>query len=405
LLYNKTELMNGNRKTNKGWFGPALTIILLWFCGHQEGVVERTTENGVEVIINHLEPYRIRGEPGGLKVKEEFTIDTERPDLAELGLIEVRAFDVDSAGNIYLFQMPKTQAKLIFQLDRQGNFLRSFGQLGQGPGEVQFPSYLGVNGSDQILIWDSGALKLLVFDSRGGLIKETRLGIEIRALGGPTFLENGYLLVRETGETAGQGDPYQVSINLYDLQFKPVRAIGRYRLLEPLAADKISAFPKIPTLGISKSRIYVGNAQTGYEISVYDLEGKLLRKIRKEHKPVKVPQNMKKEVLERLGDHPLSKKLFFPENMPVFQYFFTDDQERLFVVTPEIGPSGQYISDVFNAEGVFIARASLGYFDLLKAIWEGNELGMKLKNGRFCCFKEKPSGYKELVVSRFVWAY
>jgi hypothetical protein len=396
--------MNGNRN-NKGWLGPVLTIILLWFCGHKEGVVERTTENGVEVIINHLEPYRIRGEPGGLEAKEEFTIDTERPDLAELGLIEARAFDVDSAGSIYLFQMPKTQAKLVFQFDRQGNFLRSFGQLGQGPGEVQFPSYQGVNSSDQILIWDSGALKLLVFDSQGDLIKDTRLGMKVPALGAPIFLENGGLIVWESGENIGFGDPYRVFINVYDSQFKKVLEMGSYSLVEPMAAESVLVFPQIPILRVSESRIYAGDAESGYEISVYNLEGKLLRRIRKEHISVKVPENMKKEILERLGDHPLSKKLFFPENMPVFQYFFTDDRERLFVVTPEIGPSGQYISDVFTAEGVFIARASLGYFDLLKAIWEGNELGMKIKNGRLYCFKEKPSGYKELVVSRLVWGY
>lgn len=382
-----------------------LAIILFWLCVHKERAVERTTENGVEVIINHFEPYRINGEPSGLKVEKEFTIDAERKDLAELGLIETRAFDIDSRGNVYLFQVPKTEAKLVFQFDRQGNFLRSFGQLGQGPGEVQYPSYQGVNSRDQILIWDSGALKLLAFDNQGDLISETRLGMKVPALGAPTFMENRWLLVRESGENTGSGDPYRVSINLYDSRHKEVLEMGGYRLIEPVAAERISLFPQIPILRASKSRIYMGDAEAGYEISVYSLEGRLLRKIRKEYKPVRVPESLKRDVKERLGDHPLSKKLYFPEDMPIFQYFFTDDRERLFVVTPEIGPSGQYISDVFNAEGVFIARASLGYYDLLKAIWEGNELGMKVKDGRFYCLKEKPSGYKELVVNRLVWTY
>ena len=133
------------------------------------------------------------------------------------------------------------------------------------------------------------------------------------------------------------------------------------------------------------------------------LEGRLLKKIRKEYEPVKVSENLRREVMTRLGDHPLRKKFYFPEYTPVFQYFFTDDQERLFVVTSEKGPSRQYISDVFNAEGVFIARAELGYYDLLKAFWEGNELGLKTKNGHLYFLREKPSGYKELVVSRMIW--
>ncbi|MFZ2053759.1 MAG: hypothetical protein WAU81_06140 [Candidatus Aminicenantales bacterium] len=88
---------------------------------------------------------------------------------------------------------------------------------------------------------------------------------------------------------------------------------------------------------------------------------------------------------------PMGGGPYFPEHMPVFKYF------------TEMGASGQYISDVFNAEGVFIARASLGNYDLLKDIWEGNTLGLKAKNGRIYCLKEKPSGYKELVVSRLIW--
>jgi hypothetical protein len=380
--------------------GCGLILLLACACGPRTQKVERTIENGVEVVNNHQKPCKISGEPAGFIVEEEFTIDTERQDLTKLGLMGIRAFDVDSAGNIYLFQAPKTQAKLVFEFDYQGNFLRSFGQLGQGPGEVQFPSFLGINSRDEILVWDSGALKLLLFDGRGDLIKETRFGTKVRALGAPTFLESGYLLVRETKETPGLGDPYKVSINLYDSQFKRIREMGSYSLLEPLAADKVSLFPKLIAMGISKSRIYMGLAESGYEISVYDLEGGLLRKIRKEYNPVKVSESLKRDAMNRLGDHPLAKKFYLPEYMPVFQYFFTDEQERLFVVTSDKGPSGQYVSDVFSAEGVFIARASLGYFDLLKAIWEGNELGLKAKNNRIYCLKENPSGYNELVVSR-----
>lgn len=401
-MYNRIQPMSSNRDS-KRWLGLVLASILLWSCGQREQRVEKTTENGVEIVNNHLEPYKISGEPVGLRLEKEFTIDPEREDLARLGLMEIRSFDVDSKGNVYLFQAPKTQAKLVFQFDRQGNYLRSFGHLGQGPGEVQFPSYPGVNSSDQILIWDSGALKLMLFDGHGDLIKERRQEMKIRALGAPTFLENGYFLVRQIPETAGPVDRNQVFINLCDTQFKKVRDMGSYRLLEPLAADKVSAFPKIVILGISKSRIYVGGADSGYEISVYDLQGSLLRKIRKEYKPAKVTESLKSEVLERLGDHPLRSKLYFPDHRPGFQHFFADEQERLFVVTSEKGPSGQYISDVFNAEGVFIARAALGYFDLLKAFWEGNELGLKTKNGRLYFLREKSSGYKELVVSRLIW--
>jgi hypothetical protein len=138
-------------RNKTGSVGLVLAAIILWSCAQKEQKVERTTENGVEVVNNHLEPYKISGELAGFIVEEEFTIDTEQKDLINIGLMAIRAFDVDSAGNIYLFQAPKTQAKLVFEFDYRGNFLRSFGQLGQGPGEVQYPSFLGTNSRDEIL--------------------------------------------------------------------------------------------------------------------------------------------------------------------------------------------------------------------------------------------------------------
>jgi len=138
-------------RNKRGSLGLVLAAILLWSCAQKEQKVERAAENGVEIVNNQLKPYRISGQPSGLEVEEEFTIDTEQKDLISLGLMAIRAFDVASAGNIYLFQAPKAQAKLVFEFDYRGNFLRSFGQLGQGPGEVQYPSFLGTTSRDEIL--------------------------------------------------------------------------------------------------------------------------------------------------------------------------------------------------------------------------------------------------------------
>jgi hypothetical protein len=40
----------------------------------REGV-EKTLENGVEVVINHLEPYKVKGETAKLELKKELKID------------------------------------------------------------------------------------------------------------------------------------------------------------------------------------------------------------------------------------------------------------------------------------------------------------------------------------------
>ena len=74
---------------------------LLVCCSPKQDEVEKIIENGVEVVVNHLEPYKIKNEPKTLSLEEEFTIDTESDDLALKGFTEISGFDVDSEGNIY----------------------------------------------------------------------------------------------------------------------------------------------------------------------------------------------------------------------------------------------------------------------------------------------------------------
>jgi hypothetical protein len=383
----------------------ALVLILLLClkaCTRQPRRIEKRNEGGIEVVINHLAPYRIEGEPAALALEEELVIDTERQDIVAGGLSDVRKFDADSQGNIFLFQMPHGGSPLIFKFNPAGEFVSSFGRVGQGPGEVQFPSYQRINRRDEIRIWDSGALKLVIFDVRGEIVAENRLELKMYPVGGPLFLENGGFLAGESATPEG-ARAYDVSVNLYDSGFKRLKDLEKYRILDPQEVERVSAYPDFPVTGITETRVYTGRIGADYEISVYDLDGRLIRKIRKDYQPVRVPESLKAEVFAELCNHPLRNKFYFPDAMPAFQYFFTDDEERLFVVTSEKSAGGQNICDIFNRDGVFIARKGLGFYDLLRAIWQGRELDIVAKNGRVYCLREKPTGYKELVVSRLIW--
>jgi len=93
--------------------------------------------DGVEVVLNPPEPVRIKGEPGDFELDLLFSIDTEKEKIAEIGLTDIRgSFDVDSEESIYLYS-PEGQDEVFFKFDSTGAFVKSFGRLGQGPGEVQ----------------------------------------------------------------------------------------------------------------------------------------------------------------------------------------------------------------------------------------------------------------------------
>ena len=58
--------------------------------------MERYLEDGVEVVLNYLEPYRIEGEPSNLFLRKETVIDTEDQEKIRVGLTEIDSFDIDS---------------------------------------------------------------------------------------------------------------------------------------------------------------------------------------------------------------------------------------------------------------------------------------------------------------------
>jgi len=147
--------------------------------------------------------------------------------------------------------------------------------------------------------------------------------------------------------------------------------------------------------------IYASNEKRGYEILVYDLDGNLLKKIRKEYKPADVPDEFKENWLINSG--PYKDKLFFPNKMPPFHYFFLDDAGHLYVKTYEKGnKQNEYMHDIFNSDGLFIARVSMAGYG--SWIYPGIALNRaKAKKNRFYCIREKESGYKELVVYKINW--
>lgn len=64
--------------------------------------------------------------------------------------------------------------------------------------------------------------------------------------------------------------------------------------------------------------------------------------------------------------------------------------------------SKEYIYDIFNPDGIFIGRTSLGNYGRLIEQAEIPLLTLTKKN-RLYCLREKESGYKELAVYKMEW--
>ncbi len=385
-----------------------LALLLLSFCVQTQDKVEKITEDGVEVILNHLEPYKIKDELATLTLNEEFTIDLEKEELAAIGLSDIWGFDVNSEGDIYLFRPPTSQGDMVFRFDKKGNFISSFAPRGQGPGEVENPSYQKINDQDELPITNPGRSEIMIFNKEGYVTKEIPVDLNIGIMGNMAYpLENGnYLIRRSLSSPSGGGLGFTLA--LHNPDFKEIKELDRFEVIQPIRAAKFRLPMHVSVWCVSNENIYVGNEERGYEICVYDFDGNLQRKIRKNYEADKGSGKLEQEIREKLKYSPqvLKDKIYFPERWPPFQFIFTDDKARLYVMTFKEGTNpNENIFDIFNPEGIFITTVSMHVSLNDPFFTPGAPLDswITIKKNRLYCLREKSSGYREFVVYKTIW--
>ena len=152
----------------------ALVILVLAGCRSGQQKIERTTDEGVEVVLNHLEPYVIKGIPSRLILEKEFSIDTENEETVKIGLTEMETFDVDSEGYIYIMRWQSNE-NYVFKYDSAGNFVTSFLRRGQGPGELEWGGTVMIDHEGNVLAKDPSKPRYAVYNRDGGFVKEVLL--------------------------------------------------------------------------------------------------------------------------------------------------------------------------------------------------------------------------------------
>jgi hypothetical protein len=372
-----------------------LMITLIISCGPKQEKIERYIEDGVEVIVNHIEPYKIEGVPSMLHLEEEFTIDTEKDHIAERGLVDIENFDVGSEGNIYCLYN-RSRENCIFKFGNNGDFVDAFGRRGRGPGEINDTMFMSINSRDEILIQNFFEPKLIVLSNNGKLINEISAPANLPYV--KQMKNENFFIYELSSSGPGAG---QAVWSVFNPEFEKIKDLEK----QGIQGDGSKFAYERHVSYATDEKIYIGKKSQPYEVRVYDSAGDLKRIIKKDYETIKVSDEYKKEIIKlredmkKKGIPPPPAKLYFPEYWPAFKELFADETGWLFVMTYEISSNPrEFVYDIFNPDGIFIGKMSL---DNYRGTYR--PFPVKAINNRIYCIREKESGYKELVVYKMKW--
>jgi sugar lactone lactonase YvrE len=97
---------------------------------------------------------------------------------------------------------PGTVAR-ISKFTKDGKFIKSWGQLGSGPGEFRTPHSLAIDSRGRLFVADRGNVRLQIFDQDGKFLEETRAFSRISGL----FIDRNDTLFAADSESSPTSHP------------------------------------------------------------------------------------------------------------------------------------------------------------------------------------------------------
>lgn len=352
------------------------------------------TEDGVPVVYNPKKPAPPAGGPSSLTLKHDLTIGRELGDENYM-FSELRSVQVDDQENIYALDMKEIKVRVY---DKSGKHLRTFGNKGKGPGEIDTPLRMEMTPEKNLVIEDFASAKFVFFSLEGACVKEIPLG-KYQFLIRFKFNSQGniYADARTYDETKSVSELIKFSPD-----FKPLATVASFEASTRRAPRALTAFSPAFSLQVTgKDNLIWTITQTDkYEFTVMNADGKTIRRIVKDYDPIKITGAIKDKLIEdSFGEQGIPAGYTFdvPSHLPAVYYFIIDDQDRLFVRTYEFEEKGDgpwFYYDVFDAEGRHVTRFCLP---------EREMIFVSKKNKLYCMVQESEEGIPQVKRYDMTW--
>ena len=384
-----------------------LCFFLLWFACNKSQRPESNASveviDGVEFIHNTETPIH----PDRTVLFEKDLSIRSEDEEGNIVLFDPRLYLVDNDENIYISESTDQVIK-VFSPD--GEYIKTIGAKGDGPGEFQSIGYLGFTPKGSFVVIDNQARRTNLFDASGQFLKSFQWQkFSPRAY----LLKNNSFLCQEYGYGEKRLDR-KLFVKEIDYDGVEILSYGEFTLAEmkTVREEKSSVSMGIPH---SPQSIFAGDQNrewlyhclnNQFIIEVYDNSGKIFRKIDRLYEPVPFKDKERKEYRERYeksGSNDrfnemfkkLVKEMELPKVKSITNRMLVDDESYLWLQTYEQKKEGDQIItayDVFNSEGHYYAR-----------VWCEIIPGLFIKGKMYNMETDKETGYRTLSRYRVVW--
>lgn len=340
-----------------------------------EGTVEEI--DGVVVVKNPEEPMYAED---AVTFEEELVIKEDEEVYLFSNLIVLAVTEDET-----LFALDHS-AMNIKIFDKDGNFVRTFGKKGQGPGEFIRPFSLSVTSQDEIVIYDLVNRRFSFYSKDGQFIKD--LSTAKFSFTSPRIDSKGNILAI-TIERDRENPVYD--LRKYDSSLNYVCSYVNIPIPDPLIYNLYR--PSMKWTLSEEDNIIFGYPEK-YEFHIFNPEGDEIMKIEKEFTPNDITQEhielAKKAALRFSGE----MKLEIPPHYPAYSYISVDENNFIFVQTYyEVNDVLESFYDVFDSDGKYINKIKL------------NAWPRAWKKGKLYTIENDEDGFQVIKIYRVTWDY
>lgn len=296
-----------------------------------------------------------------IKFEKEWEIGLEEGDKNYI-FETIAGIDVDDEGKVYILDYKACNIR-IFSPD--GRYLKTIGRRGKGPGEFENPVALSLNKKGGFVVGESMPPRLTFFDSDGTYLKNVKLGFIGLVFGIQSINRDQLLLEKIMSEFKNDKVLMNYILCVIDGSGENIADIFSMQRERNINMKNLS---ERDTYGFSwcvdlKGNVLIVDDIYNYNIKVYTQRGIILRVIQREFKSIKRTKKdlnrIQSELEARKRQLGLEIQFKLSEIKPIINSIFTDDENRLWVVTPEGAPEDGTAFDIFDEEGRYIAKTTI----------------------------------------------